>query len=406
MQSPTYYPIFSGCNTSAMHRMKILLTGVLAVAMTGVVMTGCNDSKTKAKKAGGAQAFQVLTLTPQSVVTYADFPATVQGKDVVDIRPMVDGYLEKLYVPEGANVTKGQLLFKLRNPQYEQDVVTAQAAIKIAVANVNAARMNVDKVRPLVEKDIVSKYELEAAQYTLQSNEASLAQANAALVNARTNLGYTELRSPLDGVIGGVNYKIGALVSSTNTNPLTTLSYIDTVFAYFAISEKQLLSLSSHIAGNTLQEKLKKMPPVTLVLANDTVYPLKGVVRTASGLLSTQTGSASLKAKFSNPQHILRSGSSALIRIPHTNDTALLVPQAATYELQNKRFIYKLITGNKVVSTAITGTPTNDGIFFIVQNGLQKGDRVLISGTNLKDSTVIIPKPVRADSLYGSTSTH
>jgi membrane fusion protein (multidrug efflux system) len=404
VQNSSCYTFFFRYSQFYTHYLKIKLFLVSFVILS--CLAGCNNGKTAGKKTGALQPYEVLTLIPQSVVTYTDFPATVQGKDIVDIRPMVDGYLEKLYVPEGANVTRGQLLFKLRNPQYEQDVVTAQAAIKIAIANVNAAQMNVDKVRPLVEKDIVSKYELEAAQYTLQSNQASLAQARASLSNAKTNLGYTELRSPLDGVIGGVNYKIGALVSSTNANPLTTLSYIDTVFAYFAISEKQLLSLSSRIPGNTLQEKLAKMPPVTLVLANDSVYSLKGTVRTASGLISTQTGSASLKAKFSNPQHILRSGSSALIRIPRTIDTALLVPQGATYELQNKRFIYKLVTGNKVVSTAITGIPTNDGLFFIVHTGLQKGDKVLISGTNLKDSTVIIPHPVRADSLYGPSLTH
>jgi membrane fusion protein (multidrug efflux system) len=376
-----------------------------AALITLSVLTGCNG-KASTGKSTAPQAYEVLTLIPKSVVTYSDFPATVQGKQVVDIRPMVDGYLEKTYVPEGAEVTRGQLLFELRNPQYEQDVNTAKASIKIAVANVNAAKMNVDKVRPLVEKEIVSKYELEAAQYTLQSSEASLAQANAALANAETNLGYTELRSPLNGVIGGVNYKIGALINSSASNPLTTLSNIDTVFAYFSISEKQLLSLSNRIPGNTLQEKLAKMPPITLLLANDTVYGIKGTIKTASGLISTQTGSASLKARFVNPQHIIRSGSSATVRIPRTVDTALLIPQGATYELQDKRFIYKLIGGNKIAATTITGMPTNDGLFFIVQSGLQKGDKVLISGTNLTDSTVIIPQPVNADSLYGPSQTH
>ena len=369
------------------------------------LLAGCTNGKTNGKTTG-PQTYEVLTLVPKSVVTYTDFPATVQGKDVVDIRPMVEGYLDKIFVPEGANVTRGQLLFKLRNPQYEQDVNTAKAAIKIAVANVNAAQMNVDKVRPLVEKEIVSKYELQAAQYTLQSNQAALAQANAGLANAETNLSYTELHSPLNGVLSGVNYKIGALISTTSTTPLTTLSNIDTVFAYFAISEKQLLSLSAHIPGKTLQEKLKQLPPVTLVLANDTVYAEKGTIQTASGMIATQTGSASLKARFVNPDHVIRSGSSATVRIPHAVDTALLVPQGATYELQDKRFIYKLIGANRIVSAEITGIPTNDGLFFIVQNGLQKGDKVLISGTNLRDSLVIIPQPVNADSLYGPSLTH
>jgi membrane fusion protein (multidrug efflux system) len=377
-----------------------------AACLIASAFSACDNSKTTGNATAVAPAYEVLTLGPKTAVVYTDFPATVQGKDVVDIRPMVDGYLEKVYIPEGANVKKGELLFSLRNPLYEQAVVTANAAIKIAVANVDAARMNVDKVKPLVEKDIVSKYELEQAQYSLQSSQASLAEANAALANAKTNLGYTKVHSPLEGVIAGVNYKIGALVSSTTTLPLTTLSNIDTVFAYFAISEQQLLSLSNHIPGNTLQAKLKKMPPVILLLANDTIYPQKGVIETASGLISTQTGSASLKARFANPRHIIRSGSSATVRLPHTIDTALLVPQSATYQLQDKQFIYKLIAGNKIVSVAITGRPTNDGLFFIVQSGLKKGDQVLISGTNLKDSTLITPQPVNADSLYGPSPTH
>jgi membrane fusion protein (multidrug efflux system) len=374
--------------------------------IVALAFTACNSGKAKKAKSNAPQAYAVLTLGPKTVTTYSDFPATVQGKDVVDIRPMVDGYLEKTFVPEGANVTRGQLLFKLTNPQYEQDVITAKAAIKIAVANVNAAKMNVDKVRPLVEKDIISKYELEAAQYTLQSSQASLAQAYAALANAETNLGYTEVHSPLNGVIGGVNYKIGALISSTTANPLTTLSNIDTVFAYFSISEKQLLGLSNKLPGKTLQDKLKLVPPVTLVLANDTIYPIKGILKTASGLISTQTGTASLKARFINPQHIIRSGSSAIVRVPTTIDTALLIPQSATYELQDKRFVYKLTPGNKVISTPIVSKATNDGLFLIVESGLRKGDKVLINTTTIKDSTIIIPKPVSADSVYGSSKFH
>jgi membrane fusion protein (multidrug efflux system) len=363
-----------------------------------VVLLPCCQSRKKEKK-DSTPTLQVLTVTPRSVTTYSDFPATVQGKDVVDIRPMVEGYLEKTYVPEGANVKRGELLFKLRNPVYEQAVITAKAAIKIAVANVDAAKMNVNKVKPLVDRKIVSKYELDAAEYSLQSAEASLAEANAQLANAQTNLGYTEVHSPLSGVIGGVNYKIGALINSTMSNPLTTLSNIDTVFAYFSISENELLALSQSLPGNTLQEKLTKLLPVTLLLANDSIYPFKGTVKTASGLISTQTGSASLKARFQNPHHVIRSGSSATIRIPHQTDNALIVPQAATYELQDKRFIYKLMAGNRVVSTAIVSTPTSNGKSLIVQKGLKPGDRVVITGTKLNDSTVIVPVPMKPDSL-------
>jgi len=196
-----------------------LITLVVALALTA-----CNNDKaTRDKKPAIPQAYNVLTLEPQSVTIYNDFPATIEGIEIIQLRPMVDGYLEKIYVPEGANVTKGQLLFKIKNPIYDESVITATAAIKIAQADVDAAKMNVEKVRPLVEKDIVSKYELDAAQYTLQSKMAALEQANASLRNAKTNVGYTTLTSPITGVMGSIPYKIGDLVSSTTSSALTGL---------------------------------------------------------------------------------------------------------------------------------------------------------------------------------------
>ena len=371
----------------------------LAALLLILLLYACAEKK-KPVKAGTPKDYAVLTLRPRPATTYNDFPATIQGEDIVEIRPMVDGYLEAIYVPEGASVKKGQLLFKIKNPQYEQAEVTANAAIKIALADVNAAKMDVEKVRPLVEKDIVSRFQLESAQYTLQSKEAALAQANATLVNAKTNVGYTSLCSPLNGVIGSIPYKIGALVSSTTSNPLTTLSNIGNVYAYFSLNEKQLLSFSSNVAGNTMQDKLNHLPPATLLLADGTEYERKGKLETASGLITTETGTASFKAIFPNPLGIIRSGASATVRIPRTVDTALLVPQSASYELQDKRFVYTLTTDNRVISTSIVSKPTNDGQFLIVQEGLKKGDRVLLNGSNLKDSMKVIPKPVNEDSLF------
>jgi membrane fusion protein (multidrug efflux system) len=241
---------------------------------------------------------------------------------------------------------------------------------------------------------------LESAQYTLESKEAALAQANAKLENAKTNVGYTTLHSPQNGIIGSIPYKIGALVSTSTTNPLTTLSNIDSVLAYFSWNEKQLLNFLNNFEGKTMQEKLDHLPPATLLLSNGTEFNEKGKLETASGLITTITGTASLKAIFPNPLGIIRSGASATVRIPHTVDTALLVPQSSSYEIQDKKFVYTLTSGNRVISKAIISKPTNDGQFLIVQEGLKKGDRILINGFNLKDSTLIIPKPVNVDSLY------
>jgi membrane fusion protein (multidrug efflux system) len=344
--------------------------------------------------------FPVMIVEPHSTTTFTDFPATIQGENIVEIRPMVDGYLEAIYVQEGAIVKKGQLLFKIKNPLYDQAVITANAAIKIARADVNTARMDVEKVRPLVEKEIVSKYELESAQFTLQSKEAALAQAYATLANAKTNLGYTALHSPQNGVIGSIPYKIGALVSSTSPSPLTILANTGNVFAYFSWNEKQLLSFMSKIDGNSLQDKLNHLPSVTLLLADGSQYPEKGKLETASGLITTETGTASFKAIFPNPLGIIHSGASAVVRSHQTLNAALLVPQSASYELQDKRFVYALIGKDMVMSRAIESRPTNDGQFLIVTNGLKKGDKVVLNVSNLKDSTLITPKYIKTDSLF------
>lgn len=374
-------------------KLFVYLATILAV------LTSCNNHKKEKDGHTESNEYSVLTLVPDTVTTFNDFPADIQGEEIIEIRPMIDGYLENVYVSEGATVKKGDLLFKIKNPVYEQAVITARAAIKSAVADVDAAQMDVEKVRPLVENDIVSKYQLKSAQYTLESKEASLAQAEATLANAQTNLGYTLLRSPQNGPIGSIPYKIGALVSSTTTQPLTTLSNTGNVYAYFSVNEKQLLSIYSKIGGNSLQEKLNKLPPVTLILADGTVYPLKGKLETASGFITTETGTASLKATFPNPKGLIRSGASANVRVPRTLDSALIVPQIASYELQNKQFVRALRPNNMVFSTAIIAKPTNDGQFLIVQSGLKAGDRIVLNGPNLKDSTIIIPKKAVVESL-------
>jgi membrane fusion protein (multidrug efflux system) len=367
---------------------------------TVLLLSSCGDDKKSTHTPSTPQTLSELTLGPRSTTIYNDFPATIEGIEIVQLRPMVDGYLQKIYAPEGSNVTKGQLLFKIENPMYDQAVITAKAGVQSAQANVDAAKMGVEKVRPLVEKDIVSKYELDGAQYTLQAQQAALDQANATLRNAETNVGYTTLRSPITGVMGSIPYKIGDLISSTTASSLTSLARIDQVYAYFALSEKQLLNLSSRVPGATLQDKLDHLPQVSLVLADGTAYAQKGKLETASGFISTGTGTVSLKAQFANPTGLIRSGASTVVRIPRTIDTALLVPQSATYELQDKRFVYLLIAGNKVISMPITSTATNDGKYLVVSAGLKRGDRILLNGFNLKDSTVVNPVPVNTDSLY------
>lgn len=375
------------------------MTQIKYFLFISVAILSCNEKKVPPKE-NPVQSYQVLILAPRQVTVYNNFPASVQGENVVEIKPMVSGYLQDIYVPEGASVKKGQLLFRIKNPQYEQDIITAKGAIKIAEANVNTARMNVEKARPLVEQEIVSKYELSSALYTLQSQQAALSQAKATLANAETNQAYTYIRSPQNGTIGLIPYKIGALVSSTTTDPLTTLSNTANVFAYFSLSEKQLLDFMNMMKGSTTDEKLSNMPLVTLVLADGTVYAEKGKLETASGSINSSTGTATFKAIFSNTSGLIQNGASATIRIPVNLDNALLAPQTAIYQMQDKSFIYKLMNGNRVMSVAVSTSPTDDGSFVVLKDGVEAGDKVLLNGLNISDSTVIKPIPANAADIY------
>lgn len=383
-------------DTSLIHlnmRAHKMIAAILSVTAMVMMTTSCGSKKSSVSK-NDVKTYPVLQMSYQPAEINNDYPATIQGIQNIEIRPKIDGYVEDIYVDEGAAVKKGQLLFRISAPQYEQEVKTAEANIEIARADVNAAQMDLNKVKPLVEKDIVSKYAQEAAEYTLQSKQAALAQARAALSNAKINLSYTAIYSPADGVIGILPYKIGSLISSTTPNPLTTVSNISQIYAYFSINEKQGLDFFAASSGNTMQEKLATLPPVILVLANGTLLPEKGKVETASGLINTQTGALNMRATFPNPAGMVRSGSSALVRIPEKIDTALLIPQKATYQIQGKLFVYLLADSNKVRSVEVTSS-ASAGQSFIITSGIRPGDRIVADGiSSLREGLVIKPRPV------------
>jgi membrane fusion protein, multidrug efflux system len=375
---------------------------LIAISMSLLFFSCANKAKqnTSGQDAAAITTYKVMSIKPRSAILNTDYPASIEGQQNIEIRPKVDGFIEKIYVDEGALVKKGQLLFKINAPQYEQDVRTAEAGIKTAEADVSSATLQVKKVKPLVEKDIISHYELESAQYTLQSKEAALAQAKAALVNARINLSYTTIVSPVNGIIGSLPYKLGSLVTGTTTDPLTTVYNTATVYAYFAMNEKQLLDFSrdSNTTVN-FRSKLNSMPKVTLVLSDGTAYENKGRVETVNGLINTNTGSANFRAAFINPKGLLRSGSSATVKIPTLLESAIVVPQNITYGLQDKRFVYVVDRQNKIKNVAITIMDNTPGPFYIVTNGLQKGDRIIAEGAvNLTDGTEI--KPIEADAGF------
>lgn len=377
----------------------------LSIFAASLIIVSCGNKNDKSAQAGGApqvKEYKTLTLQPESATLYSDYPASIQGQQNIEIRPRVEGYIDKIFVDEGAVVKAGQPLFKISAPEYEQQVRTASASIKSAQAEVSAAKLAVNKVKPLVEKGIISKYDLESAQYSYESAMASLAQANASLVNAKTNLGYTTVTSPVDGVVGSIPFRLGSLVSSNTADALTTVSSIGNVYAYFAINEKKLLDFTqSSSPGSTLAQKIQHMPAVSLLLSDGSPYAEKGRVETVNGLINTETGSVTFRARFANPKSIIRSGSSTTVRIPNEVTNALIIPQSATYELQDKLFAVVVGKDGKTKSTNISILDNNAGNYYVVTQGLNAGDQIVLEGVaTLKDGTEIKSQNQSADKVY------
>jgi membrane fusion protein (multidrug efflux system) len=347
--------------------------------------------------------YALISIERQKAVLNLDYPASLEGRQTVEIRPRVEGIIEAIYVDEGQAVKKGQPLFRLDQAKYIENIRSFEAMIKTAQAEVNSAQMEVNKVRPLVEKDIVSKFSLQSAEYALQAREAALAQAKASLANAKTDLSYTTITSPANGVIGTIPYKIGALVGSSIPQPLTTVANTAEVYAYFSLNEKQLSDFGGVVKAASIREQIKHAPNVQLLMADGAPYSHPGRIETVSGLIDAATGSARMRAAFPNPEGLLRSGGSGTVRIPVAIDTALLVPQKATYEIQGKHFVYVLSDSNKVRSVEIRVNPVAYRQSFVVQEGLRPGDKVVIEGTaSLSDGAAIRPRIVNADSVYAS----
>ena len=383
-----------------MRHISIYHISIYIVICLCGLLYACNDSQSSANRSQEPVEFGVLTLKPETITLYSSFPATLEGKENIEIRPKIEGFIEKVLVDEGEEVNKGQLLFILDAPQYEQEVRNAEAAITSAKADVSSAEINVEKAKPLVEREIISKFELTSAENTLEAAKAALSQAEVNLANAQTNLSYTRVTSPVTGVVGTLPFKLGSLVSNTTTQPLTTVSNIDKVYAYFSINEKTQLNFFRNAKGNTIKEQISNLPDVELLLADNSLYEIKGRIETISGQVNEETGSFNVRAVFDNPRGILRTGNSATLRIPSKREDALLIPQAATYEIQGNIFAYAVDEQSQANSTKIKVTPTPSGQAYVVTEGFKANDKVVVEGINsLSDGDKITISEVARDSV-------
>lgn len=338
----------------------------------------------------GDDEFAVMAVQSTSSDQAASYPATIKGTQDIEIRPQVSGFVVKLCVDEGATVKKGQALFLIDDTQYKAAFRQAEAQVKVAEANVNTLSLTEKNKKMLHEQQIISDFEYQTAVNNLLSAEASLAQANAALVSAKQNLDFCTVTSPSNGVVGTFPYRVGALVSASINEPMTTVSEINNMYVYFSMTEKDLLGLTR--AGGTLKEQLEKMPAVKLQLADGSMYEFEGKIDAVSGVIDQSTGSVSMRAIFPNEKNILRSGGMANVIFPYVMENVILIPQNATVEIQDKKFVYVLQADNTVKYTEIKISNMNDGQDYIVMSGLKSGDKIVTEGVQtLRDGQKITP---------------
>lgn len=368
-----------------MTKSKILLFAALAA-----MLVSCGGKKSSGKPNFGDNEYAVRTIGAQSAELQTTYPATIRGMQDVEIRPKVSGFITKLCVKEGQAVKAGQLLFVIDNVTYAAAVRQAKAAVNSAKAQLNTARLTYNNNEKLFKNNVIGSYELQSAKNNMQAAAAALAQAEASYVSAKENLSYCYVTSPASGVIGDLPYRVGALVSASSQQPLTTVSNISTMQVYFSMTEKELLDMTKTAGG--LHTAIKDYPAVKLQLADGTIYDHPGRVATVSGVIDATTGSVSMRADFPNPQHLLKSGGSGSIVVPHVSSSAIVIPQDAVAQVQDKHFVYIVGKDNKVKYSAVTVDPQDDGKNFIITSGLKVGDRIVVNGiSSLTDGAEIKP---------------
>lgn len=342
------------------------------------------------------EKYNTLTVSITNQTLQSEYPATIRGRQSVEVRPQVSGTITKICINEGDAVKRGQILFIIDQVPYKAALETALANVKSAEAKLETARLTADSKEELYSKDVISDFERQTARNQLLEAEAVLAQAKAEETNARNNLSYTEVKSPVDGVASMIPYRVGALVSSNIEEPLVTVSDDDEIFVYFSMAENQMLDMIQQYGS--LEEACRKLPQVKLVMSNGNDYDSPGRIDAISGTVDQGTGAVVLRAVFPNKGHLLRNGGSGTIVVPTVHKNCITIPQSATYELQNKVFTWKVVDG-KTKSTPITVYKYNDGNNYIVLSGLVPGDVIIKEGAGLmREGT-----PVNTDTTTSTT---
>lgn len=373
--------------------MKRVQTLIVTV---GIIFAALFCSCGKDKSAPQKQSeYETMQISRNDARLESRFTATLRGKQDVEIRPQVSGTITELCVEEGALVKKGQAICIIDQVPYQAALETAEANVAVAEANVATAKLTAESKGNLYKQGIISYVEKQTADNALRSHEATLALAKAELKNASNNLSYTVVKSPVDGKIGMIPYKVGALVVPTIEAPITSISDNSVIYAYFSMTEREILSLAKE--AGSLEKAIENMPDVELCLSDGSKYSKVGEIDAVSNIVDGSTGAISLRATFKNDDHVIASGGSGTLMFPYVMDNAIIIPQSATFEVQDKVYVYKVVDG-KATATMIGIFPIDDGKTYIVREGLDEGDIIVAEGVGLmKEGTPInIKKTVKS----------
>jgi membrane fusion protein (multidrug efflux system) len=353
---------------------------ILMFAAASLLLASCGGGG--GRPTFGDNEYPVLAVGTSSTQMQTTYPAIIKGVQDVQICPKVQGFITQINVKEGQTVSAGQVLFVLDNATYQAQVRQAQASVNTAQASCNTSKLSYENSQKLFENGVIGDFELQSAANGYEQAKASLSAAQATLANAKEMLSFCYVKSPASGVVGTLPYKIGTLVNTSTV--MTTVSNISSMEVYFSLTEKEAMSMT--------QASLGEMPSVQLRLADGTIYNHEGKVTKMSGVIDAGTGSVQIIALFPNPEKLLKSGATGSIVIPKSNSSAIVIPQGCVSEVQDKKFIYLLGEGNKVKYSEIKVDPQNDGINYIVTEGLKVGDKYVTNGiTKLSDGMEIVP---------------
>lgn len=370
-----------------MNKNKNFCVGFAFLAIV-LALVSCNPK-------GENNQQNVLELPIRKIITVnrnleEKFAATIRGKQDIDIRPQISGFITEVKVDEGDIVKKGQVLFVIDPVQFQEAVNVARANVEVAKANVETTALTEKNKKELAMQKVISEYDYQVAKNELERNKSLLVLAQAQLVSAEKDLSYTRVTSPSDGIIGQIPFRVGSLVNPSMTQPMTTVSEYSEIYAYFSMTEKKLLELSQNKLGG--EDVRNMLPPVKLQLADGTIYNKPGTIRTISGIIDERTGSVSVRAQFPNKNRLLRSGGTGVIIMPHAIDRCIVVPQSATYEIQDQKFAYVLGDSAIVHVVQIETYPIDNGKEYVVTKGLKPGDIIVTEGiSSISDGMAIKP---------------